>query len=1067
MALKKDKSTVSIRAPGDIPYVPAKSYVSIAFDSFKPTLQRLQNEADQNAAANYFQDFQIKTRDQFEKFRNDFAMNPDQMKSAVDTYSKTLLDNTPNAYKIQANAMLSAYSQNSILFATGNKKKFDDGKLFSDRDTKWNNFNSEAEFSMRNFNDQELDLAMPGINKQFLNNLLQINEISHEDYTNLVATGKMKEKDHVKNITDQTEALLVSRGFHVMSTLYNNGQEVQALNWLNDYMRDEDKYDAMIDEEFKNNSMYKVVRTLYEDDDSRARIVNNIYNKYKAFHRENISGKSKKPNININEFKEPGRTLSLEKFKGGAVSMDEILKEMPLEIGSKKYFDVLEYVENANRIQGIVSKTMQNPETIYNFESEDDREMWAKAILANQNPPIHKIQYSDITSDSFKTAVNLFAKQDFFPDQLRKFLTLSDAGSFEDEGTLDNFMEKSLMYQYVSNEELFPNVEYNHLYQKAIDTGVIESIANKDYTRASSVIKSLQNENLQIKLENIESQYDDGNKAFELFYNKQLSSSHFLLKFFANEKDPLHKSLFPQSDQTTFLAWEPSKIIPAEIQTKVRYMWNQELASMTVGENPQIWSKENGHLRSKAFNRVMKRLSDEGYGIETHTSDGKPKLVKHPSWHRFGTINHHDLYASIKEDFTMLNKNEQLSRYDTNKWEDVEGYFRKWADNRNGDIKISLDRNNTKDETGFHSYKLTMHIGDSMISLDKNFRPAAWNNLTDMDAPSSTAQIVNHTTNKIFEELKKSKFFNNDITSKSLSLMTRTPMGTWDMDEKNTWTKRAIHSVIRNGIKLSDFRFYPDIPGINDVPAEIRPFGWIARMMGFKGDLREIRTELQTAASFANKNLSYQKKINLSRDLSDAEKVTESSLPPEDTVMSRDMVNRNLKQWAIDNYQNQDLRLTHRTNNWTAVSSAGWDGEIDLNYQRDSRKFAVFANPKDSIRAGVKTIINHSTLTSNLNEIDKRYGSEPTFDEIFQMYAEDNTSYIEALESKTNFDRDDKINIMDSNQMHKLFKFIIQHEMGKEYFLEKFGVNNQYVNSVIFQGINEAFNSYNGELGKL
>ena len=153
MALKKDKSTVSIRAPGDIPYVPAKSYVSIAFDSFKPTLQRLQNEADQNAAANYFQDFQIKTRDQFEKFRNDFAMNPDQMKSAVDTYSKTLLDNTPNPYKIQANAMLSAYSQNSILFATGNKKKFDDGKLFSDRDTKWNNFNSEAEVSIRNFND--------------------------------------------------------------------------------------------------------------------------------------------------------------------------------------------------------------------------------------------------------------------------------------------------------------------------------------------------------------------------------------------------------------------------------------------------------------------------------------------------------------------------------------------------------------------------------------------------------------------------------------------------------------------------------------------------------------------------------------------------------------------------------------------------------------------------------------------------------------------------------------------------------------------------------------------------
>ena len=83
------------------------------------------------------------------------------------------------------------------------------------------------------------------------------------------------------------------------------------------------------------------------------------------------------------------------------------------------------------------------------------------------------------------------------------------------------------------------------------------------------------------------------------------------------------------------------------------------------------------------------------------------------------------------------------------------------------------------------------------------------------------------------------------------------------------------------------------------------------------------------------------------------------------------------------------------------------------------------------------------------------------------MYAEDNTSYINALESKTNFDRNDTIDLMNVNQMHKLLKFIVQHEMGGKYFLEKFGQKNQYVNSVIFQGINDALNSYNGELGKL
>jgi hypothetical protein len=221
------------------------------------------------------------------------------------------------------------------------------------------------------------------------------------------------------------------------------------------------------------------------------------------------------------------------------------------------------------------------------------------------------------------------------------------------------------------------------------------------------------------------------------------------------------------------------------------------------------------------------------------------------------------------------------------------------------------------------------------------------------------------------------------------------------------------------------------------------------------------------AANTANENLSYQNKINLNRNLSDAEKVTESLMPPEKTVMTENAMSLNFKQWALDNYQNTDLRLTHRTNNWTAVSSSGWDGEIPLNYQRDSRKFAVFAHPKNSIRAAVKSLLNHSTLTNSINNIDKRYGSEPTYDEIFKMYAEDNASYINALESKTKFDRNDTVDLLNTNELHSLLKFIVQHEMGKEYYLEKFGKQNQYVNSVIFQGINDAINSYNGELGKL
>jgi len=1048
MALKKDRSQVKIEAPsGNVPYVPAQSYLSIGVDAFKPTLDRLQREADQTAQANYFQDFQIKTRDQFEKFRNDFSMDPDKMKAAADTYSKTLLDSVPAAYKIQANAMLSAYSQNSIIFASGNKRKFDDNKLFADRDTKWKNWNSEAEFSMRNFNETEIDLAIPAINKEFLNSVLQINELAHEDYENLVSLNKLKEKDHIANINNQTEALIVSRGFHIMKTLYNNGQEVQALNWLNDFMNDKDQYDAMIDSDMENNPMYKVIRTLYEDDDDRMRIGNDILKKYKAFHRDAIFGKTKKPDIDFDMLKEPGNILAIENFKGGDVSMNEILDQIPVDIGSNKYRELVKYVADANRIQSIVSKTMQNPEIIYNFESDEDREMWAKAVLANNG--INKVQYSSLNSDSFKIAMNIFAGQDYFPDEVRKYLTLSDAGSFKDEGSLKNLMEKSLMYQYLSNEELFPNVEYNHLFQKALDSGAVNSIANGDFNRASSILESFQSENYDKKLANITAQYDGNNASFEYMFNAQLKSPNAFLKFFQDKKDPLHDNLFAAGDQTTWLAWEPKEIIPPNAMAQLKGMWIEEMTAMTTGENPDIWSKENSHLRSKAFNRVMKRMEDEGWGIETNTMDGKAKLVKNPFWKTYGTLDNNDVYAAIKEDFTLLNNNEKLSKYGTNKWEEVEGYFRQYADNKDGLVKISVDRQNYKDKSGKHAYKLTMHIGDDMITLDKNFTPAAWTNLVDKDVPSSNAQLINHTTNQIFEDFKKTSWYD------------KLP------EDKQHWTKRAIYSVIRNGIKLSDYRFYPDIPGIDDVPAEVRPFAWIAKTLGFDGDLREIRTELQMTAPTANNNLSYQKKINNNRDLSDAEKVTESLLPPEETVMTENAMSLNFKQWALDNYQNQELRLTHRTNNWTAVSSSGWDGEIDLNYKRDSRQFAVFAHPKDSIRAAVKSILNHSTLTNAINNVDKRYGSTPTYDEIFKMYAEDNESYLRALESKTNFDRNDTVDIMNNNQLHSLLKFIVQHEMGREYYFEKFGKQNQYVNSVIFKGINEAINSYNGELGKL
>ena len=57
-----------------IPYIRTQSKLGIAFDAFKPTIERLDKEAAMTAQANYFQKFQIQTRDQLALYKKEFEM---------------------------------------------------------------------------------------------------------------------------------------------------------------------------------------------------------------------------------------------------------------------------------------------------------------------------------------------------------------------------------------------------------------------------------------------------------------------------------------------------------------------------------------------------------------------------------------------------------------------------------------------------------------------------------------------------------------------------------------------------------------------------------------------------------------------------------------------------------------------------------------------------------------------------------------------------------------------------------------------------------------------------------
>jgi len=1111
MALKKGKKEVfrkTIDTP--VPYIPAKSYASIAFDNLKPTFERIQADEEKTKHANYFFDFSIKSNEFFKQARKDNQFDAAAMKLTVETYSKNLLEQTPPKYKIQAAAMLAQATMDNINYAATEKHKLDLSTKAANREINWNNFNTETEFGMNTFTDHPLDVGVTGINSRFFNALKTINELGKLDEINFVDSGDIPLKDHDLNLREQTKAITIARGFNIMKLMYKNGMEVEAINWLSFLKKGIDKTPFPLDEDIKINPVYKMHEYLMKDDQDRAEIIDKIWKQYKAFHHENLLGKPKRTKPNIKELSEINQPLDIAKFEGGAVDVNKLAEDNNLELTD----ELITYVFKANNIQRVVSKTMQHPDKLINWNAEGvTAAEWGEAILANNN--IRKVKYSDLKSDGFITAINLFDGQDYFPPELDKALALNKAADYRDPPSLDKLKQQTEIYQYVKN--FFPDIEYPGLYEQALEQGVIDEISNGNYDTATNILTNIGKDDKVTRLASIVN-HPDGTVNFRQLFNKKVKSPNWIPEMMAGGKGELNKHLFAAADQSTFFAMIPSNITPPKAYEEFQSYFNEALANMTAGTKIDPWKDGNENLRDQAWNIATRKLKQSGWGIETNTADGQPKLVKKPYWHTYGEPDNKDIYAHVKKSFMtaggdlkhseealteVLNKakiaekksnintfrgmvtspsdrlaakaeskklyekfnkmkaeNENLyqgekgDKFGTNNWNDIQKKLNKYFDNKNNeDVKISIDRQTYNDESNNPAYKLTIWDGDLMIPIEGNFKPIGWTNYTKTlisePATGSMATLINDTANKIYEEMGTTVSFHGKEF------------------ERSDWSKRFLYSVIRNSLKLSDYRFYPDIPGLDDLPTEVRPFAFLARQLGFDGDFREIATELSIAAQTANESISQQKKINFNRDLSDLEKVTSAAVPPEKMVLSENAMSVNFKNYALENYNNTELRLTHRTNNWTSISSDNWDGEIALNYYRDSRHFAVFAHPKDSIRAVTRLFLNHSILTENIdNTIASEFGSTPTIEDILvkTKYATNMQSYFDALDNHPILRRDTTIDLMDANQMHKLLKFIIRHEMGVEYFNEKFGINNPYVDAVIFRGIDEGINSYNGKL---
>jgi hypothetical protein len=127
MALKEGKKTVKLRASvADNIGIPKFPTTNIAAEISKPIseiVDTFRKTAEADAKVEWQYNFNQQSRDHYLQLKEKFKFDPDGMRNAIDSYSKTTLANTPRVYKNIAENLLSQKNlANSIMKKVGKNK---------------------------------------------------------------------------------------------------------------------------------------------------------------------------------------------------------------------------------------------------------------------------------------------------------------------------------------------------------------------------------------------------------------------------------------------------------------------------------------------------------------------------------------------------------------------------------------------------------------------------------------------------------------------------------------------------------------------------------------------------------------------------------------------------------------------------------------------------------------------------------------------------------------------------------------------------------------------------------
>ena len=1116
MTLKHGKKQVNLnRLSNTVPYQEAKSMFSTVVENFAPTLKRMEEESLAAAQANYFHKFDIETRDYFVKLNEEFKHDPTGMKEAADAYSSTVLQSVPASYKLNAQAKLNGWSSNSVVAAAANKIKLDNNNLLSDHTITWDNQNNDIDYSFFVASELGMD-GITKLNSSALDGMLLINDKAKKDL-DLLVNGKaiLSGEKHDLNVETNVKNLLISRGFHLMRAI---GDDNKARAWLNEYANLKDKYAITITEEFKNNPVYKMTNDLMKNSETREEIIEAIAQKYESFHEKNIMDlKNSYQDVNINGEEQVGGALYIDNFQGLTNATDYMEKNFS-NVKPTDYNKILNIVNKNMEIQSWVTKAIDSKKA-HQFVGttkaiSDDKALFKRAILARYG--IHSVDDANVDSSNLTNAVNILKENGLKPDFLFNYLKTTNIGDMTIDANLNDFKNQIALTRFLKS--IYPGYEPTGN-KKLVDAVNMEWDRNDQYLISQANGWTAKSEKAIV---------DTKNKIFNVDNKKYFEEALFNWMDARNVTDDASwfGTLFDDeknqwSDHValgTVFAWDAESTITGPIKHMLLSFVSEELANvLPEGADPTdpAYAKYLDGAIYKSFNR----LKDMNYYPTRYSGHDQPILMKNSFEKWYPSVNgdqlNNEVYAHIFSKYDLANNKElteifnkgymaeqELSKFKlthspisliTKSKEERKAGVEKWtaemnkwyalydemvAENEkiiaqdwdgmnpmdilktifdNGGQGIILEpKGNLVELNGrkVPAYHLALKLPNGqridITDANEHFSPEVWSSLstTSENTPKSHSQFINNLATQEYEEFMK--HYGHLVPD-------------WN------WAKRAIHGTINVAQGMGNWRYYPDYPGVDDVPAEVRPFAWMMKVMGVDVDYRDLQLKMKKATNDRNELISTDQKIANNMDLSNNEKSVEALVPFWKMPYTKNNLDLTYKTYAKENYNNQEMNLGLRTNNYFGVhwvneglTGEMWDGQLE--YKVDGNTMAVFSSPEHAARAAAKIIINKSSLVS---AVSNEYGATPTLKEIFSMYAKDPSPYFKVFK-EFGFNENDTVNILNANEMHGILKMIMNVEMGRDVVKEHFPKENQLLlNAIIFRGIESAYTSYNGTLGKV